>query len=152
MCAPRDQISDVVLKNAESDVGAINERHLCALNYGKHAGFEVIHGLLDRIMEVLAVPFSEDESVVPRYTIEESNGARLCARRSSRACSCVSVCLCVRVCTDAAFFPGRQAHILLNGETIGNFGIVHPVVIKNFNLGKPCTYIEMNIEPFLIEN
>ena len=39
-----------------SDVGARNERRLCAVNYNKSPGFEVIHGLLDRVMQLLEVP------------------------------------------------------------------------------------------------
>ena len=33
-----------------------NDRHLCAINYGKNPGFESVHGLLDRIMQLLEVP------------------------------------------------------------------------------------------------
>lgn len=36
-----------------SEVGARNERRVCAVNCNKTAGFEVIHGLLDRIMILL---------------------------------------------------------------------------------------------------
>ncbi|XP_053565935.1 phenylalanine--tRNA ligase beta subunit [Bombina bombina] len=49
------EISDVVVKDASTDVGARNHRHLCAVYYNKNPGFEVIHGLLDRIMQLLAV-------------------------------------------------------------------------------------------------
>ena len=37
-------------------MGARNERRLCAVNYNKSPGFEVIHGLLDRVMQLLEVP------------------------------------------------------------------------------------------------
>ncbi|KAM4693652.1 phenylalanine--tRNA ligase beta subunit [Discoglossus pictus] len=49
------EISDVVMKDPTADVGARNHRHLCAVYYNKNPGFEVIHGLLDRIMQLLAV-------------------------------------------------------------------------------------------------
>ena len=39
-----------------TDVGARNERHMCAVNYNKSSGFEVIHGLLDRIMQLMEIP------------------------------------------------------------------------------------------------
>ena len=42
------EISDVVLRDPSKDVGAKNQRNLCALNYDKKPEFEVIHGLLDR--------------------------------------------------------------------------------------------------------
>ena len=51
------EVSDVVQLSAEHDVGAKNERHLVAVYCGKDSGFEVIHGLLNRIMEVLDVPY-----------------------------------------------------------------------------------------------
>ncbi len=44
------EISDVVFKDVSTDVGARNERHLVAAYGGLNAGFEVIHGLVDRIM------------------------------------------------------------------------------------------------------
>ena len=50
------EISDVVLRDAGAEVGARNERHLAAVFYNKNPGFEIIHGLLDRIMQLLEVP------------------------------------------------------------------------------------------------
>ena len=49
------EIADVVVKDASKDVGARNERKLCAVNYNKTPGFETVHGLLDRIMQLLEV-------------------------------------------------------------------------------------------------
>lgn len=42
------------------EVGARNERHFCAVNYNKSSGFEIIHGLLDRFMQLLQIPFNRD--------------------------------------------------------------------------------------------
>ena len=53
-----------------SDVGAENRRHLCALNYNKSPGFEVIHGLLDRIMQLLEVPYNKETG----YYIRSAEG------------------------------------------------------------------------------
>ena len=47
------EISDVVVKDAGAEVGARNERRLAAVFYNKSPGFEIIHGLLDRIMQLL---------------------------------------------------------------------------------------------------
>ncbi|KAJ4936086.1 hypothetical protein JOQ06_017610 [Pogonophryne albipinna] len=49
------EISDVVLKDDTKDVGARNSRRFCAVYYNKSPGFEVIHGLLDRTMQLLEV-------------------------------------------------------------------------------------------------
>ena len=48
--------ADVVLLDKAVDVGARNERHLLATYTGLTAGFEVIHGLLDRVMTCANVP------------------------------------------------------------------------------------------------
>ena len=49
-------------KNSDSTThtGCRNERHMSALIYSKTgSGFEIIHGLLDRVMELLEVPRCE---------------------------------------------------------------------------------------------
>ncbi|XP_061704501.1 phenylalanine--tRNA ligase beta subunit [Cydia pomonella] len=50
------EISDVVLQDADAETGARNERRLCAVHCGKSAGFQFVHGLLDRAMLLLRVP------------------------------------------------------------------------------------------------
>ena len=39
------------------DTKCRNERHLAAVFYSKTGAFEVIHGLLDRLMQMLAIPY-----------------------------------------------------------------------------------------------
>ena len=54
---------------------------------------------------------------------------------------------------DPTFLPGQCADIVLTGGkgpmVIGTFGILHPEVLKNFNLEYPCSVLEMDIECFL---
>ncbi|XP_040306284.1 phenylalanine--tRNA ligase beta subunit [Herpailurus yagouaroundi] len=114
------EISDIVVKDSSRDVGARNYRHLCAVYYNKNPGFEIIHGLLDRIMQLLNVPPGEKKG---GYVIKASEGA--------------------------AFFPGRCAEILARGQSIGKLGVLHPDVITKFELTMPCSSLEINIEPFL---
>ncbi|KAK2108372.1 hypothetical protein P7K49_013537, partial [Saguinus oedipus] len=60
------------------DVGAKNYRHLCAVYYNKNPGFEIIHGLLDRIMQLLDVPPGEDKAgYVIRASEVGMNGTEL---------------------------------------------------------------------------
>uniref|UniRef100_A0A8D1SV60 Phenylalanine--tRNA ligase beta subunit n=1 Tax=Sus scrofa TaxID=9823 RepID=A0A8D1SV60_PIG len=113
------EISDVVIKDSSRDVGARNYRHLCAVYYNKNPGFEIIHGLLDRIMQLFAVPPGEKGG----YVIKASEGP--------------------------AFFPGRCAEIFARGQSIGKLGVLHPDVITKFELTLPCSCLETNIEPFL---
>lgn len=78
------ELQDVVLKDSSkgklcacvshivvADVGSKNERRLSAVYYNKSAGFEVIHGLLDRIMRLLDVNYRRDGS---GYHIEAIEG------------------------------------------------------------------------------
>ncbi|KAG5676763.1 hypothetical protein PVAND_006572 [Polypedilum vanderplanki] len=113
------EISDVILKDDEAEVGARNERRLCAVNYNKHAGFEVVHGILDRIMQVLEVPWNK------------SNGYSL------------------KAVDDPAYFPRRCASVLYKGISIGKIGILHPTVLEAFELVNPVSVVELTIEPFV---
>lgn len=51
------------------------------------------------------------------------------------------------------FFPGRCCDIVvIDGEketVVGHFGVLHPNVVKNFELRYPGSAIEMNIESFV---
>lgn len=117
------EISDVVLKDQTKDVGAKNERRLCAVNYNKTPGFETIHGLLDRVMQLLEIP--------PASSKDSLDGYRL------------------KGCEDPTFQPGRCAEIIACGKVIGKLGVLHPETILKFELTCPCAAIEINIEPFL---
>lgn len=50
------EASDVVLLDELAETGARNERRLVAVACAKEGSFEVIHGLLNRVMDVLDVP------------------------------------------------------------------------------------------------
>jgi phenylalanyl-tRNA synthetase beta subunit len=67
------EISDVLLLDASKDVGSRNERRLVAVQAAREAGFEILHGLLNRVMEVLGVALDvslggpADSGKLPRY-------------------------------------------------------------------------------------
>ncbi|KAG7471072.1 hypothetical protein MATL_G00120500 [Megalops atlanticus] len=113
------EISDVVLKDDTKDVGAKNNRRLCAIYYNKSPGFEVIHGLLDRVMQLLEVKPGKGKG----YHIQAAE--------------------------DSTFFPGRCAEIFAYGKSIGHLGVLHPDVINRFELTMPCSALDIDIEPFL---
>lgn len=50
---------------------------------------------------------------------------------------------------DATFMPGRCAAITVNNKVIGTVGVLHPDVIKAFELNLPCCALEINLEPFV---
>lgn len=117
------EISDVVLRDPSKDVGAKNQRNLCALNYDKKPEFEVIHGLLDRLMQLLEVPPSSGPGSPDGYHL--------------------------RGCEDDTYFPGRCAEIVACGMPVGRLGVLHPETITKFDLTLPCAAMEINLEPFL---
>jgi phenylalanyl-tRNA synthetase beta chain len=77
------EASDVVFKDAQRERQARNERHAAAVWCNKTAGFETVHGLLDRAMAMLEVPHipggrsgSGDPAVATwGYYIKERDGA-----------------------------------------------------------------------------
>ncbi|KAJ4935112.1 hypothetical protein JOQ06_016648 [Pogonophryne albipinna] len=128
------EISDVVLKDDTKDVGARNSRRFCAVYYNKSPGFEVIHGLLDRTMQLLEVKSERGDG----YHIQAAEEIDL-------KCSPFKYFFKV----DSTFFPGRCAEIFVGGKSVGRLGVLHPDVITRFELTMPCSAVEMDIEPFL---
>ena len=57
------EISDIILKDDNVEVGARNNRHLCAVYCNTFDGFEIIHGLLDRMLQILEIlPWSSNKN------------------------------------------------------------------------------------------
>lgn len=120
------------------EVGARNERRICAVNCNKNAGFEVVHGLLDKIMMLLEVSWSPNKDATGYY-LQATDGN-------------IEICLDIFVkgfFTDPTFFPGRCAKIICNNKDVGRIGVVHPDVLHKFELGNPCSAVEINIEQFV---
>ncbi|KAI9736777.1 MAG: phenylalanine--tRNA ligase subunit beta [Cirrosporium novae-zelandiae] len=130
------ECSDVAFKDLSLERKSRNERHFAVAWCGKSSGFEVVHGLLDRIMSMLKSAYlTHEEGIAGRaighsaYWIEEHD--------------------------DPTFFPGHGAsiHMRVNGDgedqVIGEFGILHPTVLEKFELRYPVSVLEMNIEVFL---
>jgi len=117
------EVGDVILK-AKNEVGSRNERRLACIHTNENtSGFELIHGFLDYLMIKLNIPKDAKDKV--SYNVRESQ--------------------------DATFFPGMQAEILLNNQVIGNYGIIHPQVLTNFNWTYPSSYMELNLEQLINE-
>ncbi|KAK3326635.1 hypothetical protein B0H66DRAFT_166667 [Apodospora peruviana] len=137
------ETSDVAFKDETSERRAKNERHWAAAFYGKTSGFEVVHGLLDRVLSMLRIAFitheeglegksidfevKENPSKEDGYFIEEIN--------------------------EPTFFDGRAAAIYLRlggkVQRIGEFGVLHPTVLEKYDLRYPVSTLEINLEGFL---
>jgi len=118
------EIQEVVMKDDKSETGAKNERHLAAVNYNTTSGFQIIHGLVDRLMTILEVKWT---SVKPCpegdfYYLEKAE--------------------------DPSYFPGRCANIIARGKVVGRCGVIHPEVLNNFDLTSPVSAVEINLENF----
>lgn len=74
------ETSDVVFKDTSRERQARNERHAAAVWCNKTAGFEIVHGMLDRAMKMLDVPriSSQDSKANTGYYINETSGLFLC--------------------------------------------------------------------------
>lgn len=118
------ELGDCVRLEATAEVGAVNERRLCAVYCGTAAGFEVVKALLDHVMQMLNVRPGDG---VDRNTFRLDEEA----------------------CTDDALFPGRRANIIVNNQSVGVIGWIHPNVLEKFSLSNPCSALEILIEPFL---
>lgn len=78
------ETSEVVFKDLSRERQARNERHAAAVWCNKTAGFEIVHGMLDRAMKMLDVPRigSTDANAVTGYYIKETSGMRPCIEKS----------------------------------------------------------------------
>ncbi|CAJ0573148.1 unnamed protein product, partial [Mesorhabditis spiculigera] len=115
------ECQDTILKDDEADTGAKNERRLAAVYCNKAAGFEIMHGFLDRVMRLLDVNPAKDGS---GYHIEAEDAP--------------------------SFFPGRCAAVYGPRKVkIGHVGVLHPEVLAAFGISLPVTALEINLEPFI---
>ena len=128
------EVSDVAFKAPHLERKSRNERHFAAAYLGKSSGFEVVHGLLDRIMLMLKSTFMISEEGLKGKEMGQS-------------------AYWIDEVDDATFLPGHAAavHLRMGGreEVIGRLGILHPTVLERFELKYPVSVLEMNAEVFL---
>ncbi|EME48485.1 hypothetical protein DOTSEDRAFT_67501 [Dothistroma septosporum NZE10] len=126
------EVADVCFKDDTLERRSRNQRHFAAAWYGKTSGFEQVHGLLDRVMLMLRSTFITREDGMKNdklqgYFIEEVD--------------------------DPTYLAGHAAaiYLQLTGKPtrIGTFGILHPKVLKRFELPFPTSALEINLEVFL---
>lgn len=138
-------VSDVVLLAPEpqNETGARNERRLVAVCCAAASTFELIHGLLNRVMDVLGVPVQIEglENTTPENTDPAA------AKQAARFGGYYSW----RPADDPTFFPGRQAAVFARDQQVGRFGIVHPEVLAAFDIPYPVAALELNLEPFVFD-
>ncbi|KAI2624001.1 phenylalanyl-tRNA synthetase beta chain [Hypomontagnella submonticulosa] len=140
------ETSDVVFKDEAAERRARNERHFAAAWYGKASGFEEVHGLLDRVMAMLRQAFLTHDEGLQAGPGKDIDFAVTPTHQKRDGYWLEPV-------DEATFFPGRAAaiYVRLGGKTarIGEFGILHPSVLENFELKYPVSTLEVNLEVFL---
>jgi phenylalanyl-tRNA synthetase beta chain len=136
------EVSDVAFKDESLERKSRNVRHFAAAWYGKTSGFEVVHGLLDRVLLMLKTAFvTREEGLKGKsqdYEVKEEP-----AKPDG---------YWIEEIDEATFFAGHAAAIFLrlNGkeQRIGEFGILHPTVLEKFEL----RYVRAKIAPKLHTN
>ncbi|KAJ6144438.1 Phenylalanine--tRNA ligase beta subunit [Penicillium chermesinum] len=128
------EVSDVAFKDLALERKSRNERHFAAAWYGRSSGFEVVHGLLDRVMAMLKSAFIIGEEGLTNPATGESQ-------------------YFIKELNDPTYFPGHAAsiHARIGGKeyVLGAFGVLHPTVLEKYDLKYPVSTLEINIEPFL---
>lgn len=147
------EISDVVLPDdehvvTETIVGAKNVRKVCAVYAGPTSGFEIIHGLVDRIMTLTEVAPEEE------YIKNSSKGDEEKYRVAREGWYYTIRELNDGHSSSGTYFPGRAAEVLLTKPgaervSIGTFGILHPEVLSNFDVQYPSSSLELDLEILL---
>lgn len=130
------ELSDVALLDSASDVGARNERHVALIYCGRTSGFELIHGALDRIMQLNNVAFRDEVA-------SEGSGRPPVGS------------YCIEASDNNSFLPKLRADVFFQkrGESesvrIGSFGVLHPNVFAAFGIDSPCSALEIDISVFV---
>ena len=123
------EVSDVAFKDDSAERKARNERHFAAAWCSKSSGFEAVHGLLDRVLQMLRTAFLTHEEGLSAgksidFKVTENPGK--------------PDGYWIEELHEDTFFPGHAAsvHLRLGGKErrIGEFGIVHPTVLEKFDL------------------
>ena len=115
------EISDVVIVDKNTEVGALNRRKLCFAFVNTISSMEIVQGMVDLLMKKIDLIFQEKKDLKKSYIIKPSQ--------------------------DKIFFEDRQAEIYIQDNIkIGIYGIIHPKVLKNFNIKNPVTLCEIDLQ------
>lgn len=122
------EIGDVVLQEPTKEVGSKNVRRACVMQAETRSNFESVHGALDQLMFAL--------NCEPEHSQEKGSKRKAFKLSPSE---------------DPAFFPGMQAHIVVEGVNIGVIGVLHPDVVgpKGFEVNCAVTGFELTLDPFV---
>jgi phenylalanyl-tRNA synthetase beta chain len=144
------EISDIVVP-AENEIGAKNVRKLVGMHAGHRAGFEIIHGLVDRVLTALQI-CPEDGYASNSLSASDIEDFKRVGRTGLE--------YTVRASANPTFFPGMSAEVVLrrtdiarnssggavSEEVVGVLGVIHPEVLVHFDISYPCSVVELDLE------
>ena len=58
----------------------------------------------------------------------------------------LSLNMTVKESKHPSFIPGRMGEIIVNGQSVGVIGEVHPKVLENWGLVVPAVALELDLE------
>ncbi|KAJ9121957.1 hypothetical protein QFC24_004540 [Naganishia onofrii] len=173
------ECSDIAVQDSREERMSRNYRHLGAAVMDKRGGFEVVHGLLDRLMHILEVPFigalkpeerekaehgyyireTQDEMYFPgraatihyrpRPSTDASSTATPMGPLSTAGSALETVAQALKDALPSTTATASNGTQEKGDLQIGSLGILHPSVLDNFALVNPCSVLEINVEPFL---
>ncbi|KAJ9130329.1 Phenylalanine-tRNA ligase beta subunit [Pleurostoma richardsiae] len=137
------EVSDVTFKDESRERKTRNERHFAAAFCGKTSGFEMVHGLLDRVLAMLKTAFLTHEEGLQGKSLDFE-----IKQNPSKPDG-----YWLEEIDEPTFFQGHGAAIYLRlggrQQRVGEFGILDPTVLNAFDLRYPVSTLELNLEPFL---
>lgn len=116
------EIADCVVKDDQTDTGARNIKKFCCLYYNTTSGFELVHGVLDRLMQMIEIPYSKNK---------DQNGYY------------------IKGFNDSTYLEKRCAQVIINNKVAGIIGVLHPQIILNYELNQPCSVLELSLEDLI---
>jgi len=127
------EVSDVVIVASETLTGTRNNRKMAAVFAGLSPGFEEMHGLLDRIMQLNGIDWVEEKD---KKSKEESKEAKKPGYYLTPSSS-------------PSFVRGQQASVFLGNTDIGTLGVFSPEVPAAFKIHNlVLSGFEIDLEPF----
>lgn len=167
------EVGDIVVQDPSQERRSRNVRRAAGIFCGRKAGFEIAHGLLDRLMLGLGIANigSKNSKADSGYYIAAADDATYFPNRSAKIfyrpaahptgmhtvlAPVASADQSNAAATAAAPAPGLldkakealEAHGARDVE-IGSLGILHPTVLGAYELDYPCSAVEFDLEPFL---
>ncbi|KAL8276470.1 hypothetical protein RQP46_011120 [Phenoliferia psychrophenolica] len=168
------EVSDVVVKDPTQERQARNVRRVAGVFCGRKAGFEVAHGLVDRLMLGLGIAnIVNDKDADAGYFIKSyddatyfpGRAAEIWYRRPLVAGAHITFAPVASVDKANAGTGGQAVKPTIlesvkdavlptekassRDVVIGSIGILHPSVLKAYDLDYPASSFEFNIEQFL---